>query len=126
MMRAGARIRADDLQHLRDLVPQVTCNEGYALPLWDDGFRGPGKRQFLAALDAYEAAVPRDFRAARCVLFLEDVVSLGGVSAADGLVAASIVARSRTTPARSQCAAPSARERPTVARYASYFIALVS
>lgn len=69
MMRAGARIRPDDLQHLRDLVPQVTCNEGYTLPLWDDGFRGPGKRQFLVALDAYKEGVPRDFQAARCVIF---------------------------------------------------------
>lgn len=61
MMLAGARIRPDDLQHLRKLVPKIHCSHGYALPLWDSGFRGPGRAQFLAALDHYQPGVPRDF-----------------------------------------------------------------
>ncbi|RAQ40835.1 hypothetical protein AFGD_007134 [Aspergillus flavus] len=62
MMRAGARIRAEDLQHLRDLVPQVHCTSRFALPLGDDGFRSPGRAQFLAALDHYQAGVPRNYQ----------------------------------------------------------------
>lgn len=116
MMRAGARIRADDLQHLRELVPQVTCNEGSTFVLWDDGFRGPGKRQFLAALDAYKEGVPRDFRAARCVVSSRGLWRGFLLLTVHALVAASTVARSRTTPARNLCAVPSARQRPTVAR----------
>lgn len=33
MMRAGARISDDDLQHLRELVPQINCNAGRASSL---------------------------------------------------------------------------------------------
>ncbi|KAB8248731.1 hypothetical protein BDV35DRAFT_378718 [Aspergillus flavus] len=65
MMRAGARIRAEDLQHLRDLVPQVHCTSRFALPLGDDGFRSPGRAQFLAALDHYQAGVPRNYQEPR-------------------------------------------------------------
>ncbi|KAJ9130235.1 MYND finger domain-containing protein [Coniochaeta hoffmannii] len=66
MMRVGAKIRDADLQHLRDLVPQINCNEGRAPPLNDYGFRGPGKRQFLAALDAYQPGTPRSFAEPSC------------------------------------------------------------
>lgn len=65
MMRVGAKIQDHDFQHLRDLVPQINCNEGYTMAIWDDGFRGPGKRQFLAAMNHYKAGVPRNFGAAR-------------------------------------------------------------
>ncbi|KOC07133.1 hypothetical protein AFLA70_206g001620 [Aspergillus flavus AF70] len=61
MMRAGAKIRAQDLQHLRDLVPQIHCSSRFALPLGDEGFRTPGRAQFLAALDHYQAGVPRNY-----------------------------------------------------------------
>lgn len=66
MMRAGARLSNEDRQHMRDLVSQVNCNEGYMWPFtfWDDGFRGPGQRQFLVALERYQVGVPRDFQAA--------------------------------------------------------------
>jgi uncharacterized paraquat-inducible protein A len=37
-----------------------------ASPLNDDGFRGPGKRQFLAALDRYQSGVPRSFAERAC------------------------------------------------------------
>ncbi|OIW22897.1 hypothetical protein CONLIGDRAFT_657872 [Coniochaeta ligniaria NRRL 30616] len=66
MMRAGAKIKDEDMQHLRDLVPQINCNEGYTLPLMDEGFRGPGKRQFLAALDNYTPGIPRSFGEPSC------------------------------------------------------------
>ena len=65
MMRAGAKIRDDDMQHLRELVPKVVCNEGYIMSMYGDGFRGPGKRQFLAALDDYKAGMPRNFQEPR-------------------------------------------------------------
>ncbi|KAE8369042.1 hypothetical protein BDV27DRAFT_141567 [Aspergillus caelatus] len=65
MMRAGARIRAEDLQHLKDLVPQIHCNSRFALPICDEGFRSPGRAQFLAALDHYQAGVPRNYQEPR-------------------------------------------------------------
>lgn len=66
MMRAGAKIRDEDIRYLRDLVPRINCNEGYTWPLGDQGFRGPGKRQFLAALDHYQPGVPRSFYSPSC------------------------------------------------------------
>jgi hypothetical protein len=66
MMRAGAMIREADMQYLRQLVPQINCNEGYVLPIFDEGFRGPGKRQFLAALDHYQPGTPRNFSEPSC------------------------------------------------------------
>lgn len=65
MMRAGARINDDDLQHLRELVPQINCNAGRASSLFDEGFRGPGKAQFLAALANYKPGTPRSFQEPR-------------------------------------------------------------
>lgn len=65
LMRAGAKIRADDLQHLRELVPQVNCSTGRCSTEEDWGFRAPGKVQFLAALDNYKAGVPRSFQESR-------------------------------------------------------------
>ncbi|EMR72336.1 hypothetical protein MGN70_005386 [Eutypa lata] len=61
MMLAGVSIRQDHLQHLRELVPKINCNHRYVLPLWDSGFRGPGRAQFVAALDHYRPGVARDF-----------------------------------------------------------------
>ncbi|KAJ5185770.1 Zinc finger MYND-type [Penicillium cf. griseofulvum] len=65
MMRCGARINAADLQHLRDLVPQVVCSPHWT-PFGDLSFRTPGKAQFLAALDHYEPGVPRNFQEPSC------------------------------------------------------------
>lgn len=61
MMLAGVSIRQDHLQHLRELVPKINCNHRYVLPLWDSGFRGPGRAQFVAALDHHRPGVARDF-----------------------------------------------------------------
>lgn len=64
MMRAGARISAADLQHLRDLVPQINCTSRRTL-FEDHGFRTPGKVQFQAALDHYQPGVARSFQVPR-------------------------------------------------------------
>jgi hypothetical protein len=67
MMRAGAQIKEEDLQHLRDLVPQINCSYRRTV-LGDHGFRTPGRAQFLAALDHYEPGVPRSFLDPRWVV----------------------------------------------------------
>ncbi|KXJ93947.1 hypothetical protein Micbo1qcDRAFT_201876 [Microdochium bolleyi] len=61
MIRAGAEIRAKDLEHLRELVRQVRSRPGFSWAFDDDGFRDPGKVQFLTALDNYKAGTPRNF-----------------------------------------------------------------
>ncbi|KAJ5580071.1 uncharacterized protein N7459_006056 [Penicillium hispanicum] len=66
MMRAGANIKPEDIQHLRDVAPQINCNETYTLPLFDQGFRSPGRAQFCAALDHYQPGVPRNFQEPSC------------------------------------------------------------
>ncbi len=66
MMRVGATIKQDVLQHVRALAPRIPSREGYALPLFDEGFRGPGKRQFLTALESYQAGTPRSFEELSC------------------------------------------------------------
>lgn len=66
MMEFGATLKKDHIKYLRDLVPKIHCDEGPANPLCDHGFRGPGKRQFLAALDHYEAGKPRSFQQPSC------------------------------------------------------------
>lgn len=89
MMRAGAAIKKDDFDHLRELVPQIPCRDGLhpavrrmdshlaALAILgsdmdscDKGFRHPGKVQFLAALENYKTGVPRSFQEPRSVLLL--------------------------------------------------------
>lgn len=67
MMRTGAKIRDEDIRYLRDLATRVDCKPGWAPPHDDSGFRGPGKAQFLAALDNYQAGTPRNFEEPRCV-----------------------------------------------------------
>lgn len=66
MMEYGATIKEDHMKYLRDLVPKIQCNEGTVAILTDCGFRGPGKRQFLAALDNYQAGEPRSFHQPSC------------------------------------------------------------
>ncbi|KAH8650086.1 hypothetical protein BX600DRAFT_442173 [Xylariales sp. PMI_506] len=65
MMQAGANIRAQDLENVRSLVDQVKCQAYVGQPISDEGFRGPGKVQFLATVDNYKAGAPRDFNAPR-------------------------------------------------------------
>ncbi|KAK3295498.1 uncharacterized protein B0H64DRAFT_147106 [Chaetomium fimeti] len=66
MMGTGAEIRDHDLQHLRRLASEVQCNEKFTLAFADTGFRGPGKRQFLAALDNYTPGTPRSYNQPSC------------------------------------------------------------
>ncbi|KAL2015196.1 hypothetical protein VTK56DRAFT_6072 [Thermocarpiscus australiensis] len=65
-MGTGAKIKDDDLQRLRQLASTVQSNETFTFPIFDTGFRGPGKRQFLAALDNYQPGTPRDFNQPSC------------------------------------------------------------
>lgn len=93
MLRAGARIADDDLRHLRDLVPQINSRPGLAPSLQDnparptaaallvsardvddEGFRNPGRAQFLAALDNYKPGVPRSFLEPRSVIRGDTIV----------------------------------------------------
>lgn len=80
MMRAGAAIKDDDFSHLREIVPEIPCRDGLkpilrnnpgqpsllamimaSLDADDQGFRHPGKVQFLAALENYRPGVCRSF-----------------------------------------------------------------
>ncbi|KAJ5708101.1 hypothetical protein N7488_007902 [Penicillium malachiteum] len=61
MMRVGAKMKEEDLQYLRDLAPTIHSSPGYVWFRNDQGFRDPGRTQFLAALDHYQAGVPRSF-----------------------------------------------------------------
>lgn len=74
MMRAGARIRQADLDHLRELAEGFAGRHGYVSPIAEDGFRHVGKVQFLAALDHYEAGTSRDFGEPRCVHHLDELL----------------------------------------------------
>ncbi|KAI1144222.1 hypothetical protein F5Y05DRAFT_364055 [Hypoxylon sp. FL0543] len=66
LMRAGAKIEDSELQHLRELVPHINCNQDFTLPLLEEGFHGPGRAQFLAALDNYQPGVPRSYYKPSC------------------------------------------------------------
>lgn len=66
MMGTGAKIKDDDLQQLRQLASTVQSNETFTFPMSDTGFRGPSKRQFLAAVDNYQPGTPRDFNQPSC------------------------------------------------------------
>lgn len=87
VMRAGAVVKDDDFNHLRELVGDIPCRDGLtpalrgfsgtpsALRLLaagrngsDDGFRHPGKVQFLAAMEHYRPGVARSFQEPRSVL----------------------------------------------------------
>uniref|UniRef100_A0A8H7TTE1 MYND-type domain-containing protein n=1 Tax=Bionectria ochroleuca TaxID=29856 RepID=A0A8H7TTE1_BIOOC len=77
MMRAGAKIKPNHIQYLRGLAPKIHCNHRYALPLFDQGFREPGRVQFLNALDNYAAGAPRDFQEPSCFTCGRSEVDLG-------------------------------------------------
>lgn len=66
MMMLGAKISRASMQILRVIANDCTGIEKLRPQTTDVGFRGPGKRQFLAALDQYKAGVPRDFAAPSC------------------------------------------------------------
>ncbi|KAK0644146.1 hypothetical protein B0T16DRAFT_460228 [Cercophora newfieldiana] len=66
MIHVGAKITQDHIQHIRELLPKIPVREGYQWPICDDGFRGPGQRQFRAALDNYQPGTPRSFDQPSC------------------------------------------------------------
>ncbi|KAI0835615.1 hypothetical protein F5Y06DRAFT_123237 [Hypoxylon sp. FL0890] len=66
LMRAGAKIEELELNHLRELVPYINCNQAFTIPLFDEGFRAPGKAQFLAALENYKPGIPRNYAEPSC------------------------------------------------------------
>jgi hypothetical protein len=66
IMTTGARIGDHAKQHLRQLASEVQCNETFTYAIADTGFRGPGKRQFLVALEHYKPGTPRNFRDLSC------------------------------------------------------------
>lgn len=66
MMEYGATIKEAQMKQIRELVPTMVCNESAVMPPLDYGFRGSGKRQFLAALDHYQAGKPRSFQQPSC------------------------------------------------------------
>lgn len=61
IMRAGAKLSEENKNHLRELAAKFPGREGYQMPISDDGLRGPGKAQFLTALDNYKEGTPRRF-----------------------------------------------------------------
>jgi preprotein translocase subunit Sss1 len=42
IMTTGAKIKDDDMQHLRQLASVANSNEGFTMPLFDSAFRDPG------------------------------------------------------------------------------------
>lgn len=77
LMRAGARIKPEHMQALRDMVPKIGCNYGFTLPPFDGGFRQAGRNQFLAALDNYVPGTPRDFNVPSCFTCGKTSLDLG-------------------------------------------------
>lgn len=67
VMESGAKISDDNMQHLREIVPQIFSTPVYASPFSDGGFCDPGRAQFLAALEYYKPGTPRAFRETRQV-----------------------------------------------------------
>ncbi|KAJ5273589.1 hypothetical protein N7478_008714 [Penicillium angulare] len=67
MIAAGAHTSSENMQHLRKPVPQINCNTGYTMALFDEGFRAPGRPQFIAALDHYQPGIARSVRDLRIV-----------------------------------------------------------
>lgn len=61
MMKAGASISEDNRTFLREAAEATHSNAGFALPIFDLGFRHAGKAQFLAAVHYYKNGKPRDF-----------------------------------------------------------------
>ncbi|KAK0707159.1 hypothetical protein B0T21DRAFT_298718 [Apiosordaria backusii] len=66
LLRIGARISPDDCDHLRKIANEVPCHIDNSHENHHIGFRGAGKAQFLAALDAYSHGTPRDFFEPSC------------------------------------------------------------
>lgn len=77
LMRAGAKIKDGDIQHLRKIANGFPGKEGFQWPLSDDDLRGPGKAQLLAALDNYKPGTPRNYQEPSCFKCGKVEVDLG-------------------------------------------------
>ncbi|KAK4442397.1 putative mynd finger [Podospora aff. communis PSN243] len=65
MMHVGAKLKPELIQYIREILPKIPSREGRQW-IVDDGFRGPGHRQFLASLDNYKSGTPRSFDQLSC------------------------------------------------------------
>jgi hypothetical protein len=61
MMHVGARLKNEDLEHVRSIYPGIGKLAGFIMPICERGFRKPGAVQFLAAPDNYIDGRPRSF-----------------------------------------------------------------
>lgn len=118
VMQSGAKVSDDNMQHLREIVPRIHSSPGYAWPLNDEGFRDPGKVQFLAALEFYKPGTPRTFCELRLVPSspARTFAKMGPTDRYQP--AATTVARFRQIWARRCISARDARWRPTATRWA--------
>ncbi|KAK4232831.1 hypothetical protein C8A03DRAFT_39523 [Achaetomium macrosporum] len=67
LMMAGAKISDEHVGRLRAIALHSPGPESYVLPLAGDNyFRGPDKKQYLAALDHYRQGLPCDFHKPTC------------------------------------------------------------
>ncbi|KAJ4393090.1 hypothetical protein N0V93_002297 [Gnomoniopsis smithogilvyi] len=66
MMHYGAKIKADNIKFVRELLSTIACHETIQICLNDDGLRGLGKRQVQVALENYQSGVARDFTSPSC------------------------------------------------------------
>lgn len=68
IMQSGARISDDNKQHLRDIAPRIPeYTVSRASKPQFEGFRHPGRVQFLAALEHHRPGTRRNFGAKRSV-----------------------------------------------------------
>ncbi|KAK2041869.1 hypothetical protein LZ31DRAFT_596900 [Colletotrichum somersetense] len=67
MMRAGAEIKKEHLQYLRDLAHREVFAPTIGAPTCYLPLVGPAKAQFLAAIDNYQPGTPRDWQEPRHV-----------------------------------------------------------
>ncbi|KAK0669233.1 hypothetical protein QBC41DRAFT_224255 [Cercophora samala] len=63
LLRAGAKISPGDLKHLRKLAEKI---EPPSVKNMNVGLCGPGRAQFMAALDSYKHGIPRNFCEPSC------------------------------------------------------------
>jgi hypothetical protein len=65
MMHVGAHLKQEHIKYIREVLPKIPSREGWQW-ISDDGFRGPGQRQFLASLDKYKSGTPHSFDQVSC------------------------------------------------------------
>ncbi|KAK2022438.1 hypothetical protein LX32DRAFT_602774 [Colletotrichum zoysiae] len=66
MMRAGAEIKKEHLQYLRDVAHREVFAPNLGGPTYYLPLVGPAKAQFVAAIDNYQPGTPRDWQEPSC------------------------------------------------------------